>query len=42
MSRMDLEDFCMEHQYTKRCDAFFYYHDRNYCKRNYEAIKKLK
>lgn len=36
------EDFCMEHQYTKRCDAFFYYHDRNYCKRNYEAIKKLK
>ena len=34
-------DFKMEEQYVKRCDDFFYFHDRNYCKRNYEAIKAL-
>ncbi len=34
-------DFKMDEKYVKRCDDFFYFHDRNYCKRNYEAIKAL-
>jgi CDP-glycerol glycerophosphotransferase (TagB/SpsB family) len=33
--------YVMADIYKKRCDAFFFYHDHNYCKRNYEAIKKL-
>lgn len=33
--------YTMEEMYTQRCDAFFYYHDRDYCKRNYEAIKAI-
>ena len=35
-------NFCMKQEYQKRCDDFFYFNDRNYCRRNYEAIKKLK
>lgn len=31
----------MEEKYRQRCDAFFYFHDRDYCKRNYEAIKEI-
>lgn len=34
-------DYVMEEEYKKRCDAFFYFHDRDYCKRNYEAIKAI-
>ena len=34
-------DFVMNETYINRCDHFFYYHDHDYCKRNYEAIKKL-
>ena len=33
--------YVMADMYQKRCDGFFYYHDREYCKRNYEAIKAL-
>ena len=33
--------YTMEDMYLQRCDAFFYYHDRDYCKRNYEAIKAI-
>ncbi len=31
----------MQEMYRERCDAFFYYRDHNYCRRNYEAIKAL-
>lgn len=31
----------MEDMYKKRCDEFFYFNDRDYCRRNYEAIKEL-
>ena len=34
-------EYAMEEIYRKRCDAFFYYHDREYCKRNYELIKDI-
>ena len=34
-------NYVMEAQYVKRCDDFFYFHDRDYCKRNYEAIKEI-
>lgn len=34
-------EYAMEDMYRKRCDAFFYYHDREYCKRNYELIKDI-
>ena len=34
-------DYKMQEIYRSRCDAFFYYHDHDYCRRNYEAIKKL-
>lgn len=34
-------EYAMEDIYRKRCDAFFYYHDREYCKRNYELIKAI-
>ena len=33
--------YVMEEIYQKRCDEFFYFHDRDYCKRNYEAIKAI-
>ena len=33
--------YVMADMYKQRCDAFFYYHDRDYCRRNYEAIKAL-
>ena len=35
------QNYQMETEYSRRCDEFFYFHDRNYCKRNYEAIKNL-
>lgn len=34
-------DYKMKEMYIKRCRDFFYFHDRDYCKRNYEAIKEL-
>ena len=27
-------NYVMEDRYVKRCDAFFYFHDKDYCKRN--------
>ena len=34
-------NYRMEETYLQRCEDFFYFHDREYCKRNYEAIKEL-
>lgn len=34
-------DYHMDEMYVQRCDEFFFFNDRDYCKRNYEAIKKL-
>lgn len=33
--------YVMEEVYRQRCDDFFCFHDRDYCKRNYEAIKAI-
>lgn len=31
--------FVLENKYQERIDSFFFFHDREYCLRNYEAIK---
>jgi CDP-glycerol glycerophosphotransferase (TagB/SpsB family) len=41
LERVVAGSYVMADMYKDRCDAFFYYHDRDYCKRNYEAIKAL-
>ena len=35
------EGFRMPSQYCSRADGFFTFHDKNNCKRNYEAICKI-
>ena len=41
MAIIEANNYCLEKKYKKRVDDFFYFRDRQNCRRNYEAIKAL-